>query len=562
MSASSHAEEKRLQPLSMGLIALYALFVGLSGLFALPPLDRDESRFIQATTQMLETGDYLRIRYQDTERNKKPAGIYWLQAASVSAFSDVEKREIWAYRLPSLISAILAALLVYVAGTILFSHKVGFWAALLMASAPVFAGESSIAKTDATLFFTVMLAQTCLAALFMRHRDNPDLKSPWWLAMMFWFAMGFGILIKGPITPMIALFTVAGLALTGQVHWIKFARSLKPLSGFLLILLMVVPWALAIYNVTDGRFLQDSVGTDMLGKVTEQQERHGGPPGYHLIALWFFFWPAALFIPRAIGHAISNRGTAAIIFLLSWLIPAWAVFELTSTKLPHYTLPLYPALALMVGYLIARNGETRPSLIAKIPGVVLYLLPGAAIAGVMVQLPMEYRDGGAAIWHYAFAVVTFAAALLAVFLFWRNRLRPALMVTILTAFMGLWFLFDGVLAGLDAFKLSPRIAQTLEEKNLLPMHDGTEPVALVGYHEPSAVFLLGTDTLLAQPQEAADYLTQGSGRVAIVEGRYREEFLADLPEGVASEIAEISGFNYSNNKDMVLTFYQSQATTE
>ena len=60
----------------------------LPGIAAIPPLDRDEARFAQATRQMLETGDFLRIRFQDEARNKKPAGIYWLQAASVAAFSD------------------------------------------------------------------------------------------------------------------------------------------------------------------------------------------------------------------------------------------------------------------------------------------------------------------------------------------------------------------------------------------------------------------------------------------------------------------------------------------
>ena len=91
------------------LITLFALVAGLSGLMTVPPLDRDESRFVQATTQMIETGDYVRIRFQDEERNKKPVGIYWLQAGSVLTFADVEDRPLWAYRLPSLLGAMLAS---------------------------------------------------------------------------------------------------------------------------------------------------------------------------------------------------------------------------------------------------------------------------------------------------------------------------------------------------------------------------------------------------------------------------------------------------------------------
>src|SRR3954454_22689362 len=97
----------------------YALLVGLClllylpGLAAIPPLDRDEARFAQASRQMLETGDFLRIRFQDEARNKKPAAIYWLQAAAVAAFSDAESNAIWPYRLPSLAGALAAVLLTF-----------------------------------------------------------------------------------------------------------------------------------------------------------------------------------------------------------------------------------------------------------------------------------------------------------------------------------------------------------------------------------------------------------------------------------------------------------------
>ena len=91
------------------LAALLTLIAGLPGLLLLPPLDRDESRFAQATSQMLESGDYVDIRYQDEPRWKKPVGIYWMQAVAVGLTSDVEDREIAPYRIPSLLGAMLAA---------------------------------------------------------------------------------------------------------------------------------------------------------------------------------------------------------------------------------------------------------------------------------------------------------------------------------------------------------------------------------------------------------------------------------------------------------------------
>src|ERR1700759_5485102 len=98
------------------LLACAALLF-LPGFFGIPAIDRDEARFAQATRQMIETGDYIDIRFQDEVRYKKPVGIYWLQAAAVNTASALgvpnARSTIWIYRIPSLASAIGAVLLTY-----------------------------------------------------------------------------------------------------------------------------------------------------------------------------------------------------------------------------------------------------------------------------------------------------------------------------------------------------------------------------------------------------------------------------------------------------------------
>src|SRR5712671_5021967 len=122
------------------LLSLLCLLLYLPGIASIPPLDRDEARFAQATRQMLETEDFLRIRFQDEARNKKPAGIYWLQAVSVSAFSSPAATAIWPYRLPSLLGGVAAVLLTLTLGAALFrevaeSRRIAAIAAVLLASA-------------------------------------------------------------------------------------------------------------------------------------------------------------------------------------------------------------------------------------------------------------------------------------------------------------------------------------------------------------------------------------------------------------------------------------------
>ena len=102
---------------AIAFLTLCGLLFFLPGFFTIPPIDRDEARFAQATKQMVETGDFVDIRFQDDVRYKKPVGVYWLQAATVQTASALglprAQVRIWLYRVPSLIGAIGAVLLTY-----------------------------------------------------------------------------------------------------------------------------------------------------------------------------------------------------------------------------------------------------------------------------------------------------------------------------------------------------------------------------------------------------------------------------------------------------------------
>src|ERR1700746_307467 len=153
------------------LLCLLCLIVYAPGLAAIPPLDRDEARFAQATRQMLETSDFVRIRFQDEERNKKPIGIYWLQAGAVTAFSSPGSAAIWPYRLPSALAATVAVLLTFGLGARLFdSRPAGFIAAVLTASALGVVVEAHLAKTDAALLAAVVAGQGVLGLVYIAAR--------------------------------------------------------------------------------------------------------------------------------------------------------------------------------------------------------------------------------------------------------------------------------------------------------------------------------------------------------------------------------------------------------
>ena len=149
------------------LLVLLCLGLYVPGLVNLPVTDRDEARFVQASRQMLETHDFIAIRFQDEARNKKPGGIYWLQAASVAALSDAASSAIWPYRLPSLLGAAAAVLMTFGMGARLVGRKAAFLGAALLAASLGVGVEAHLAKTDAVLLGCITAAQLALARTYL-----------------------------------------------------------------------------------------------------------------------------------------------------------------------------------------------------------------------------------------------------------------------------------------------------------------------------------------------------------------------------------------------------------
>jgi 4-amino-4-deoxy-L-arabinose transferase-like glycosyltransferase len=269
----------------------FCLLLWLPGLFTIPPSDRDESRFALATRQMVETGDYVRIMNGDVARNRKPIGIHWLQAPfalAARAAGLATANPIWPYRMPSLIGAILAVLGSFEIGLTLFGdRRVALLAGAMLAASVILCVEAHIAKTDAALLGATVWAQAVLARAWMapgtlRRRH----------AALFWLAQGAGILIKGPITPMVSLLTI--LCLSAWHRRAGWLRALRPGWGFPLLLAMVLPWLIAIGLATHGAFFSDSVGGDLGRKLAGGEETHGGLPGFHLLLLPLLAFPATI----------------------------------------------------------------------------------------------------------------------------------------------------------------------------------------------------------------------------------------------------------------------------
>jgi 4-amino-4-deoxy-L-arabinose transferase-like glycosyltransferase len=166
------------------------------------------------------------------------------------------------------------------------------------------------------------------------------------VAMIVWTAIAAGLLIKGPMILMFAGF--AAVALVAADRSARWVRRLKPAIGVPFALALVMPWLVAILIRSGGGFLTDALGEDMFAKVTAAQETHGMPPGFYFVVFWETFFPGAMLAGLAAPAVWRARAEPGCKVLLAWVVPAWIALELVPTKLPHYVLPLYPALAILI----------------------------------------------------------------------------------------------------------------------------------------------------------------------------------------------------------------------
>ncbi len=385
--------------------------------------------------------------------------------------------------------------------------------------------EGGIAKTDAMLAGCTTLAMAAL----MNARGGSS--QGWKTGLLFWFAIGLGALIKGPVTPM-----VAGLAIVALLIWEREWRWLKPVLtwwGPLLAVLMVVPWLVSIQIATEGNFLREALGDDLGPKLVSGHERHGGVPGYHLMLLPLLFFPATLFLVPGVGRlvgAIREKTdlAGAARFLVCWAVPTWLVFELLPTKLPHYVLPAYPALALAAGWGLVELVKAQAW--QRWVGWGLFAFAGLVFAVLAIVAFTSYGDPGtwralgvnpggtdqpfglqldplASAWV---AASTAVFALLCGATLMALRHNTGQIVLICAALSGLTWqvMFRGAsLPSAEAVRLADRVRE-IRDNYLLPSghlatygYDTSSIASASSYTEPSLVFSLGTGTILGSVDE-------------------------------------------------------------
>jgi 4-amino-4-deoxy-L-arabinose transferase-like glycosyltransferase len=342
----------------------------LAGTWSLPLIDRDEPRFAEASREMIQRADYVVPYFNNQLRLDKPPLAYWAQVASYRMLGESD----FSARFPSAIAAALIALVIFAWTRRNGATSVGWWAAIIFTLSLQTFVHAKAAVADMWLVLFMTLAHWSGYELLTRSfrpaaRQTPVRLGPvapyhptrWWLT--FYLSLAFGFLAKGPIA-WVPLLTVGATIILAR-DW-QLARHFKFLRGILLMLAVVALWGIPALVQTHGEFLAIGIGRHVISRSLATMESHGASsfgmyllllPSY-FVTIFVSFFPWSIKLPWLIRQLWRQRKIAIAdpgysrneldSYFITGIAIIFVIFTLVATKLPHYTLPAFPLLALLL----------------------------------------------------------------------------------------------------------------------------------------------------------------------------------------------------------------------
>tara|TARA_B100000989_G_scaffold103487_1_gene75760 strand:+ start:99 stop:1736 length:1638 start_codon:yes stop_codon:yes gene_type:complete len=541
----------KLSDIKIFFIVLISLVIFLQGIFLIPPLDRDESRFAAATKNMIESENYIDIQLENVPRYKKPIGIYWAQAVFTKFLGTTPYNDIWTYRLPSLTGLILSVILIYFFCRRIFNHEVSILSVFFLSTSLLFISEVHQAKTDGFLFLFISICNLIILSSIENFKNKNKNKK---LLTIYWISMAIGVLIKGPI---IIIFTILPLIVFSIIC--KNANLLKYIHfplGYLFFLILVLPWFFLITIESNGLFWYESVVHDLFKKVASGQESHGFPPGYYTILLLIFFWPGSAFLIDSFKNYFLSFKKSIInnkqkLFLFCCFFPCFLTFELIPTKLPHYVFPSYLSLSILISISLYENFQKNN--IMNLKTLITYSIYPIIFFSIFFISIYIYSSININVLVVAFLLSLF-------FLLSLNQLlKKSLAKFVFTAGIFQISVYLSIVYVLNPHLNIFWISKTINE---VTSYEGdVNGIYHFGYNEPSLVFLIGHKSKRLDTEKMLKKFNSDEKNIFVLtEPKMKEFSKKNYADDKFFLIKSFKGFNYSQGKYLKFFIFKNYAT--
>ena len=333
-------------------ILLFSLVLLLAGNWILPLTDRDETRFAEASREMLQRADYVVPWFNGAWRFDKPVLIYWCQSASYRLFGENG----FAARLPSVLFTTLTALLLVRWGRKIADGKTAFLAGAMFLAGLHVAIIGRVATADMAMVFFVTLA---VWSGWELTRPECSARKFWWWT--FYVTLALGFLAKGPV----AWLPFGGLVLGRVFRKNSFRLPLmETIVGLIVATALAACWGIPALAQTGGKYFDVGMGEHVFHRSVGVNDGHGlaGTLGFvatlpvYFATFFVSFFPWSTRVPATLRRWWPQRSRDEVgWYLLTQALVVFAVFSCVRTKLPHYTMPAFPCIALWLALQIGRE---------------------------------------------------------------------------------------------------------------------------------------------------------------------------------------------------------------
>jgi len=366
------SEPARYWELALLLFCVWILFLDLGGAALIEP---DEGRNAEIAREILLLKDGVTPHYDLIPRLDKPIFFFGLVALSYKLFGISE----WAARLPSVLAALACLCITYRLAGSLFGRRAGLWSALILLSSIEFFALSRAVIMDMTLTFCITLAlwSFCLG---QRGVESGAGRSQF---LLMYVAMGMSTLLKGPIGFLLPA-AVIGVYLLLTKRWTLLRHMQIPL-GIALLILTLAPWYLAAESRNPG-YLRYFLWEENVRRFTSTQFNRNGPWYYFIGVLAGGLFPWTALLPTTIAGLWKRPPKDERLLLVLWIALPLLFFSLSSSKLPHYILPIYPPLAIILAAVIAKaltDATVKKNRIVWFPLITFFLVSFAITVTVI-----------------------------------------------------------------------------------------------------------------------------------------------------------------------------------
>ena len=462
-----------------------------------PLWNNDETIYSEMAKEMIKLGDWTTLHFNYQIQFDKPPLYFWLIALNFRLFGWNE----FTARLWSALFGIGGVIVVYFLGKNIFDKRVGFLAGLVLATSFQYIAQSRLVTHDVTLSFFISL---CLLFFYLGYKTSKGI-----YYLLFFLAAALATLTKGP-TGALLPFLIVGLWL-GSTKQLKVLREMRIFWGIIAYLVIASPWFIIEFLRHGEEFVNSFFLARHFSRYLAPFQAQSGPLYYYVLVLFLGFYPWICFLPFSAYHLVvwkttwySDEGKKSLLLLL-WFGFIFAFFTFAQTKLPNYILPLYPAVALMVGKFWNDSFSRTMRHLRRSMSFSFFLFVSLSILFILAvtvilrsQYPAEYAEHGRSLSFLTMVLASGTTISLLAFL-WKKR--PA--VSFLSI-VGMMCFFLGVLVVLILPKvdlcrptraLSHKITSLIQPGEKIGMYLPPDP-GLVYYsdhpvveiHTPAEVF--------------------------------------------------------------------------